>query len=392
MSGTYKMVPPTRKLDKESGGEWISTNIRPETFNLKSTLNSGQAFRWVEISETQEFVGIIEGRVWRLQQLTPDVSVSFHGKCATFQELENFRLNGQLPSPLVSYFRLDSHFDDFFNSWINQDLLLREFFHSSLSSEDRNRFRGLRLLNQDPRETIFASITSANNNVSRISKLLRALSIRYGKELWSSGRVSICSFPSLESLSHTRIESELREIGFGYRSKFIPGVASKLIAAGGDEFLKNLRNSSYEECKSFLLQLPGVGNKVADCICLSSLNKVEVVPVDIHILRAAVLRGIHPPTSSSSLTDRTYRHVSQRLSELWQPYAGWAQVIVFSIHLHRQSTGAKLLKLNSSKRTEKGSEIEADQRRNRSSKLSSTSLSADNSNVPVSRPKRNRIK
>ncbi|VDO08230.1 unnamed protein product [Rodentolepis nana] len=372
--------------------EWVSTNIRPETFNLQSTLNSGQAFRWVEISETQEFVGIIEGRVWRLQQLTPDVSVSFHGKCATLQELEDFRSHGQLPPPLVSYFRLDSHFDDLFNSWINQDLLLREFFHSSLSSEDRNRFKGLRLLNQDPRETIFAFITSANNNVSRISKLLKALSARYGKELWSSGKVSIYSFPSLESLSRTCIEPELRDIGFGYRSKFIPGVASKLMTAGGDEFLENLRNSSYEECKNFLLQLPGVGNKVADCICLSSLNKVEVVPVDIHILRAAALRGIHPPTPSSTLTDKTYRHISQRLSQLWQPYAGWAQVIVFSIHLHRQSTGAKLLKLNSRKRTKDDSEGGKNQRRNVSSELSSISLSVDNSNVPVSRQKRNRFK
>lgn len=162
--------------------------------------------------------------MWRLQQLTPDVPVSFHAKCATTQELENFRSNGQLPSPLVSYFRLDSHLDDFFHSWINQDLLLHDFFLSSLSSEDRNRFKGLRLLNQDPRETIFAFITSANNNVSRISKLLTALSKRYGKELWSNGPVSIYSFPPLEPLTHACIESELREIGFGYRSKFIPYV------------------------------------------------------------------------------------------------------------------------------------------------------------------------
>ncbi|VDL60657.1 unnamed protein product [Hymenolepis diminuta] len=310
-----------------SEGEWISTNIPPDTFNLSSTLNSGQAFRWIEISETKEFVGVIGERVWRLQQLAPDVPVSFYGKCATTQELENFRSNGQLPSPLVSYFRLDSHLDDFFHSWMDQDLLLRDFFLSSLSPEDRNRFKGLRLLNQDPRETIFAFITSANNNVSRISKLLMALSKRYGKELWSNGPTSICSFPPLEPLTHASIESELREIGFGYRSKFIPKVAKGLITAGGDEFLKNLRDASYEECKSFLLQLPGVGNKVADCICLSCLNKVEVVPVDIHILRAAALRGIYPPTSSSSLTDSAYRHISQRLSQLWHPYAGWAQVV-----------------------------------------------------------------
>lgn len=56
--------------------------------------------------------------------------------------------------------------------------------------------------------------------------------------------------------------------------------------------------------------------------------------MDIHILRAAALRGIYPPTSSSSLTDSAYRHISQRLSQLWRPYAGWAQVVSYLFTLH----------------------------------------------------------
>ncbi|KAM7537760.1 hypothetical protein Aperf_G00000062761 [Anoplocephala perfoliata] len=337
--------------------DWISTRISPDAFNLKSTLNSGQSFRWKEIPNSQEFVGVIDGRVWRLRQLTLDDPVAFHATCATRSELEVLQSMGKLPQPLVSYFRLNTSVDHLFTNWLNQDILLREFFLSSTPSQDLIRFKGLRLLHQDPRETIFAFITSANNNVARISSLLTKLSERYGKKLWSNGTISVRSFPTLEALSHPKLESELRIMGFGYRAKFIPAAVKKLNMAGGDEFLETLRESPYEECKRFLLQLPGVGNKVADCICLSCLGKLEVVPVDIHILRAAALRGIHPPNSSSSLTETAYRYISQRLSQLWHPYAGWAQVIVFSIHLHRQSSGAKQLKATSVRKIKSSAKV-----------------------------------
>ncbi|VDM30589.1 unnamed protein product [Hydatigera taeniaeformis] len=274
-----------------------------------------------------EFVGLIEDRVWRLSQASADTPVAFHSSCVTVAELEKFQTQGQLPLPLVSYFRLDVCLDDLLSAWLDKDHLLREFF-SSPCVQCINRFKGLRLLNQDPRETIFAFITSANNNIPRISKLLIALCARYGKKVWAHDTVSVYSFPTLEALAHPAVEADLHKMGFGYRAKFIPAVARKLIEAGGDPFLANLRVSSYKECKTFLLALPGIGNKVADCICLSSLDKMEVVPVDVHILRAAALRGVRPPSPcSSSISSTAYRYISQCLSHLWQPFAGWAQVV-----------------------------------------------------------------
>ncbi|VDD83319.1 unnamed protein product [Mesocestoides corti] len=236
------------------------------------------------------------------------------------------RERGELPAPLVSYFRLDVQLDGLFSTWLQRDHLMREFF-SDASIEHISRFKGLRLLNQDPRETVFAFITSANNNVSRISKLLVALSEQYGKKMQFAETKSAYCFPTLETLARPDFEKQLRTIGFGYRAKFIPAVAQKLLEAGGDSALINLRKASYDECKAFLLKLPGVGNKVADCICLSCLDKVEVVPVDVHIARAAALRRIKVPTSLSSAS---YRLISKHLSTLWGPYAGWAQVVSWS--------------------------------------------------------------
>ncbi|VDK36958.1 unnamed protein product [Taenia asiatica] len=282
--------------------------------------------RWIKTPESLEFAGVIGDRVWRLRQASADTPVAFHGSCATVAELEMYRTRGQLPIPLVSYFRLDVRLDDLLSMWLNRDHLLRNFLSSC--TQGINGFKGLRLLNQDPRETIFAFITSANNNIPRISKLLITLSACYGRKMWSHETVSVYSFPTLEALARPGIEVDLRKIGFGYRAKFIPAVARKLIEAGGDLFLAKLRVSSYEECKAFLLNLPGIGNKVADCICLSSLDKVEVVPVDVHISRAAALRGVRPPTAcSSSLSSTAYRCISHGLSDLWHPFAGWAQVV-----------------------------------------------------------------
>ncbi len=74
--------------------------------------------------------------------------------------------------------------------------------------------------------------------------------------------------------------------------------------------------------------------KVADCICLSGLDKVEVVPVDVHIARAAALRGIEVKSLSNA---GGYSSVSQRLSQLWTPYAGWAQVVSGSINITKDN-------------------------------------------------------
>ncbi|KAH8877626.1 N-glycosylase/DNA lyase [Schistosoma japonicum] len=91
--------------------------------------------------------------------------------------------------------------------------------------------RGLRLLRQDPEETLFAFITSANNNITRITKLLRKLCIAYGNPLYlENGDVTNWTFPSLEILAQPGMHDNLKKIGFGYRSKFIECVNYSLEA------------------------------------------------------------------------------------------------------------------------------------------------------------------
>ncbi|VDL94846.1 unnamed protein product [Schistocephalus solidus] len=217
-------------------------------------------FRWIELSSTGEFVGTISGRVWRVKQSNDNVPVCFHRSSLSDAELAAV---GQIPEPLVNYFRLDVQLGPLMQSWLSRDPVLKQSL-ANLPLACFHRFHGIRLLRQDPVETIMAFITSANNNVPRITKLLLALSQRYGKALAQAADcdATVYSFPSLEALASPGNSDELRTLGFGYRANFIPAAAQQILAKGGVERLLELRNASYEETKTFLRKLPGIGNKV----------------------------------------------------------------------------------------------------------------------------------
>lgn len=173
--------------------------------------------RWCE-NVPGEFTGVIDERVWRLRQVNPETPVELHRSCLTRNELSDI-LNSRLPQSLLNYFRLDVSIDSLFTAWLEQDAVMRNFFSQLPKDAPVGQFRGLRLLRQNPREVVFAFITSANNNVARISRLLVSLSDKFGAKL-PGARAS--EFPTIEALSKPGIEDELREMGFGYRAKYIP--------------------------------------------------------------------------------------------------------------------------------------------------------------------------
>ena len=80
---------------------------------------------------------------------------------------------------------------------------------------------------------------------------------RYGKPIHTQNSHTYYDFPLLSSLSHASLESELRDLGFGYRAKYIAETA-KLLEKRGEEWLMGLRTCGYEEAKELLTQLPGV--------------------------------------------------------------------------------------------------------------------------------------
>ncbi|GLC39594.1 hypothetical protein PLESTB_000809200 [Pleodorina starrii] len=148
--------------------------------------------------------------------------------------------------------------------------------------------------------------------------------------------LSYYAFPTLEQLGRAT-EEELRAAGFGYRARFIVGTTRALAAkpGGGREWLLGLRRVGLEEAVQALTELPGIGPKVAACICLFSLDKHSAIPVDTHVWQIAV-RHYCPQLRGRSLTKAVHGEVQRVFVERFGPYAGWAHNTLFISELASQ--------------------------------------------------------
>ena len=139
---------------------------------------------------------------------------------------------------------------------------------------------GIRILRQDVWEMVITFILSQQNNIPRIKGMIRALGERYGEERETPDGKVYHTFPGAESLARAT-EEDLRALKLGYRSRYICGTAK--MAASGEADLEGLSRMEYPEAREELMKLPGVGGKVADCICLFALHQMDAFPVDTHI-------------------------------------------------------------------------------------------------------------
>ena len=128
---------------------------------------------------------------------------------------------------------------------------------------------------------IVTFLISQQNNISRIRGCVERLCARYGEKRISGNGVEYYGFPGPEILAEAT-EQELRELGLGYRARYIAETA-RTIVQGEISLEKIYRMRYYNRAKNELMKLCGVGEKVADCICLFALHHIDAFPVDTHI-------------------------------------------------------------------------------------------------------------
>ena len=174
----------------------------------------------------------------------------------------------------------------------------------------------MRLLNQEPFETLITFIVSANNNVGRIRKIVQAIAREAGKPIRFRGE-TLYTFPSPEELADVSPE-RLRELGAGYRAEYIAKTAG--MAAAGED-LEAIARLPYGEAKAALQKFPGVGPKVADCILLFSMHKKNAFPADVWIRR--VLREMYGVELKSD------QALSAFVQNTFGEYGGIAQQMLF---------------------------------------------------------------
>lgn len=142
---------------------------------------------------------------------------------------------------------------------------------------------GIRILKQDLWEMIISFLISQQNNIKRIRKCIETLCASCGEPKEGPQGETYYAFPAPEALAGLSLE-ELKGCGLGYRSKYIRQTANAVYSGEAD--LSAVSQLSYQEAKKELLKLYGVGDKVADCICLFALHHLEAFPKDTHILQA----------------------------------------------------------------------------------------------------------
>ena len=142
---------------------------------------------------------------------------------------------------------------------------------------------GIRILRQDLWEMIVSFLISQQNNIMRIRRCIRNICECYGDMYVNEQGEVYYGFPKPEVLAALQ-EDELKACNLGYRSKYVVRAARSV--ACGEIDLQAVSGMSYHKAREALLSLYGVGEKVADCICLFALHHLQAFPVDTHIRQA----------------------------------------------------------------------------------------------------------
>jgi N-glycosylase/DNA lyase len=279
-----------------------------ESFDPVVTINSGQAFLWEKRGDS--WYGIHGDRVVRFTPATREF-LSFPEDRSCEQEL--FRLDDDIKAILAE---------------ASRDPLIRRLVKA---------YPGLRLMRQEPEQCIFSFVCASNTNIPMIRRMLYALARKFGAHVQVDG-AEFFTFPSAKKISRATA-GELRACGLGYRAKAIKAVAESIVSGKLDLF--TLKKSSYQDAKKELLQVYGIGNKIADCVLLFSLEKLDAFPIDIWIARALASHysWLHEKQFGDKLTARQYGLLSESARKYFGRYAGYAQQYLY-YHM-RQEAGKK---------------------------------------------------
>ncbi|EAQ89348.1 hypothetical protein CHGG_05967 [Chaetomium globosum CBS 148.51] len=287
-------------------------------------------------------------------------------------------------SLLHSYFALSLSVASLYKQWAASDANF---------ARRAPAFTGIRILNQPAWEALVAFICSSNNNISRISQMVQKLCIYYGPYVATIEGEPFHDFPGPEALSGDQVEAHLRQLGFGYRARYIVETARLVSSEKPAGWLLQLRNPAcpavgetttttatattkvepdvtpkdviksergsntsppttpteapeaakqqqqqpptYRAAHEALLTLPGVGPKVSDCVCLMGLGWWEAVPVDTHVWQIAQRdygfgKGAK---GSKTFTKTMHDAVGDHFRGIWGAHAGWAQSVLFTANL-----------------------------------------------------------
>ncbi len=226
--------------------------------DLAQTLDCGQAFRWTE-NPDGTFCGIVNKTIIKAE--LKDSALTLYG--ADEKQREFFK----------TYFDLDYDYQK-----------AKEFLSGThLVMSDAAKFAGgIRILRQDSFEALISFIISQNNNISRIKGIIGRLCENFGEKIGDGDNISY-AFPKVEVLASLSRE-DLAPIRAGFRDRYIIDAAKKV--ENGEIDLEKTAKMNYADAQKELMKIKGVGVKVADCVLLYGMHRLESFPKDVWMKRA----------------------------------------------------------------------------------------------------------
>lgn len=281
--------------DPTGGSLGDSFDLPCDLYDLDQTFDSGQVFRWVRVEDGWE--GVLQGSWLRVKRTPGFLRVATAGAPIERDSVERFL---QTRYPL----------EELVASW-SRDLHLAQAASS---------FPGLRLLRQDPWECLVSFICSSTKRIVQIKEIVRLLAERFGESVnIPASPIPWRRFPSPAALAAAGVD-QLRACKLGYRAAFVSG-AAKMVARG-DLDLAELSRASYPEALRRMLEVPGVGPKIANCVLLFAYGHPEAFPVDVWVAKslARLYFSRRKPAKQDLL-----RFVAKRFA----PHPGYAQQYLF---------------------------------------------------------------
>ena len=246
----------------------------PPCFDIEKIFDCGQCFRFDRVEKTEhksEFSGVAKGRY---------VSFAEDG------------------GEIYIYNSTEREFFDIWSRYLSLDMdyeaVERDIFENCknpILAEAAEYGRGIRILRQDPFESIISFIISQNNNIPRIKKIIERLSGEAGNEIDTGGMDTHCtevssrfSFPTADAIYSLGIDG-LKALGTGFRAKYIYDAVEKMLS-GELDIDKIAFAETTEKATDMLCAVKGIGPKVASCALLFGFERYDAFPIDVWMKRA----------------------------------------------------------------------------------------------------------
>jgi len=284
----------------------MSNTINVSDFSLATTLECGQAFRWQRHADGW-FVGVVGKEIWRLRQ--ENHVVEWNVVSAISHQPSTISIASPIdrqPSSIIHYLSLDVSLPKIFATFPADPLL----------HQAAREHHGLRVIRQQPWECLASFIASSSKQIVQIRQIVRLLAQRFGEPIDADHH----AFPSVSAIARAS-HQQLWDCKLGFRAKNL--LAAARMIDSGQLDLHALRTMEYDRALEELIKLPGVGEKIANCVLLFACGFDHAFPIDVWIERA--LRRIYFPGKKRV----TARELRQFARSHFGPYAGWAQQYLF---------------------------------------------------------------